>query len=902
MKQKTGFLLAAVLAIIIVLNCVGCSNLRGGENLLPDLLRNQIFIYDELENNSGISIYTLRFNDSGYYLYKDNGTGIISDGKADVNTDKSISFSDDKNISNASYTGSSFEEPSVTLTYNNTEMRFTPATETTEYVYLSYLGTFTGEINGKEAVLVLDRWFEWYLYTNGSLTKGIYEIFDDSTITLQTSAGKKYKGTVNKGNAEEFDIRNISFDLKIKGKKINFEYASANEKYDAAHAMGTYTLSLYSADVFEIHGIDGYLKAIGTLKDNEVIYFPREITNNIESEERYKFTVTSEEDIYYFPETTPLLPRSGNIDDETGYGIYWTAGTKLEFIKQSNKLNDVSATELFVDADTTGNNNFPDSGKGLDAVMPTIGKARPLVILIDFPDQHRPRHVMAEGVENALFSLDEPDSLSAYYYRSSYGKLTIEGSVYGWYRTKLQRNAYASDSEIMSEAIDYYINNEGLKLSDFDADNDGIVDSLYVLWAGNMEAGTNMWDSAYRSTWRESPSKWDRKITGYIFVPGSTIWSSVPPLICNTNSLVHETGHLLGLNDYYSYDTAEHRLNDGTVYTGGALEGGLGGMDMMDTNIGDHNVFSKWLLGWANPTVIEYEDLASLDENKTYRIKPSAMTGDALFIKVKTSDSLYTELFVIEAVSPILNFAEYSRLKESVVRVLHIENSLDEENLTGNWRGFGFKYDNSYTSTKYISIVEKDGKDDVLNFVPSKEGNKISYETTDYFVAGDKLTPNTYPNTNAYDACGNASIVTGLCIYIDDIEEDGTAVIRLGYSKVDNSLKLKRVTPQPQIVPYTEGNQKTIKADNAVIKFEFDKELAWSDDKSLEQIKVYNDQQLVEDVKIKLDGNTLSLSFGSALDADKSYTVVIPANILSAKNASDYKNNFNGIYGFITSK
>ncbi|MDE7124715.1 MAG: hypothetical protein K2N83_04430, partial [Eubacterium sp.] len=651
MKKRICFLSAAVAAVLILLVCAGCSNFNSKAELLPEILRNQTFIYDELENDvdSGNSLYTLRFTDSGYYLYKDNGTGVISDGTVTVNADKSLSFSDVKNIESASYAGSAFEEPSVTLVYNDYEMRFTPSTETTEYVYLSYLGTFTGQLNGKDAVLIFDRWFEWYLYTDGKLTRGTYEIYDDGAITLTTLNGKKYKGSVDKGEAEQFDIRNTTLDLKIGGKKGSFAYASADEKYDAAHAMGTYTLSLYPENVFEIHGVDGYLKALGTLSDNEVTYFPRAITNNIEdTEERYTFTVTNDEDIYYFPETTPLLPRSGNIDEETGFGIYWTAGTKLEFIKQTDSLNDVSALELFADADTTGSNHFPESGMGLDAVMPTIGEARPLVLLIDFPDQHRPRHVTAEGIENALFSLDEPDSLSAFYYRSSYGKLTIDGSVYGWYRTKLQRSAYASDSEIMSEAIDYYINNEGLKLSDFDADHDGVVDSLYVLWAGNLEAGTNMWDSAYRASWKDSPSKWECKVTGYIFVPGSTIWSSVPPLVCNTNSLVHETGHLLGLNDYYSYDTTERQRNDGSVYTGGALEGGLGGMDMMDTNIGDHNVFSKWLLGWAEPTVIEFEDIANLDENKTYRLKPSALSGDSIFIKLKSADSLYTELLVIE--------------------------------------------------------------------------------------------------------------------------------------------------------------------------------------------------------------------------------------------------------------
>ena len=55
---------------------------------------------------------------------------------------------------------------------------------------------------------------------------------------------------------------------------------------------------------------------------------------------------------------------------------------------------------------------------------------------------------------------------------------------------------------------------------------------------------------------------------------------------------MHETGHILGLPDYYDYD--------GSI----GPKGGLGGWDMMDYNWGDHNAFSKYLLGWIDPVVI----------------------------------------------------------------------------------------------------------------------------------------------------------------------------------------------------------------------------------------------------------------------------------------------------------
>ena len=63
-------------------------------------------------------------------------------------------------------------------------------------------------------------------------------------------------------------------------------------------------------------------------------------------------------------------------------------------------------------------------------------------------------------------------------------------------------------------------------------------------------------------------------------------------IIVDAHTFIHETGHLLGLDDYYDY-------ND---YRG--AKGGLYGADMMDNNIGDHGSVNKLLLGWIEPTVV----------------------------------------------------------------------------------------------------------------------------------------------------------------------------------------------------------------------------------------------------------------------------------------------------------
>lgn len=866
---------------------------------LPELLRGQTFIYDELETGEGSALYTLVFTEEGYRLYNDNGAGVISEGTAFLSGEKELVFQEGEEIFYGSYRGSAFEKPSVTLEYGGRTLEFEPDTDSGEYVYLSYLGVFEGEIRGEAALLILDRWYEFYLYTGEELVRGTYEIYEDGRVEFTTLDQEELAGRVEK--EEDFDVREIRFCLDLSQEEAVFTYAGDPVTYEAEHAMGTYTLALYDPDVFVIRGVDGYVKAMGTIDLGEVSYFPRSITDEAELDEKFTVSFTCQEEELIFPASTYLLPRSGNIDEETGRGSYWMAGTTLEFIRTgegeaetiSYEPRDVTGLEAPIRA------VFEDGKEELSQVMPSLGTAKPLVLLIDFPDYKRPRFISAQGMEEALFDLENRDSLGAWYYQSSYGSLTIDGTVLDWYRMEKDRGDYQSDREIMEEVLNYYIHEEGLDLSEYDGDGDGAVDSLYVLWAGNLDMDTFTWSCAYRSTWKDSPEEWGTAVTGYIFVPGTTVWSSVPPLVCNLNSLTHETGHLLGLNDYYSYDTTGRR-EAGEAYTGGALEGGLGGMDMMDANIADHNAFSKWLLGWLEPQVVEYEEIASLaSEERTYTLRPSNEEGDAIFVKLQESDSLFTELLVIEVVSPAGNAGELTRLKHPVVRILHADASLDEEGLEGNWNAYGFKYDNSYTTTKFISVLEADGKDEVLNYLPAVSGGRISYDPEDYYGEGDQITPYTYPSTDGYDAYGNAAVCNDLTITVESLSESGEAVIRLGYEDRREGLSITAVSPEPRIVPWTEETQGKMPADTSRITVTFDQEIEAAEDDSLSRILAVSGNQLLENYHLEIEGADLSLVFEEELEPNRDYTVVIPAGTVKGKESGE-TNGFNSIFGFVT--
>ena len=160
-------LVLALTALSLLL--AGC----GGEKTapsVPQVLQGSVFIYDELESGAGDSLYTLSFGSDGYILYRDGGTGILSVGSVQMETDGSLAFSGGKETFSGLYSGGSFRAPSLRLQFSEGKMTMVPATETTEDVYQAFLGVYEGTVDGRNALL--ERWKEFYLCLDGELTRG----------------------------------------------------------------------------------------------------------------------------------------------------------------------------------------------------------------------------------------------------------------------------------------------------------------------------------------------------------------------------------------------------------------------------------------------------------------------------------------------------------------------------------------------------------------------------------------------------------------------------------------------------------------------------------------------------------------------------------------------------------
>ena len=303
---------------------------------------------------------------------------------------------------------------------------------------------------------------------------------------------------------------------------------------------------------------------------------------------------------------------------------------------------------------------------------PSTGNRKLLVIPIEFKDKACSTLLYGcEGtraqIQNAFFGADSKNtfkSVTSYFNQSSFGKLHLKGKVSDWYKSQYTIEDMKTQSNsvdtIVKEACDWYKrNNQDFK--SFDTDKDGFLDGVVFIYGANFERDTPLW--AYKASTKLNSNKEDPRLKSYV-------WASYNFMSTNTFSVdahtyIHEVGHLFGLQDYYSDDRKQ-------VFQP------IGGMDMMDYNIGDHNTYSKMLLNWTRPYVVT--DNAKITINASYK------NGDCILIPAGTwNGSAMDEYLLIELYSPYgLNkydskvtytngIQEFSLMNKPGIKVMHVD-------------------------------------------------------------------------------------------------------------------------------------------------------------------------------------------------------------------------------------
>lgn len=254
----------------------------------------------------------------------------------------------------------------------------------------------------------------------------------------------------------------------------------------------------------------------------------------------------------------------------------------------------------------------------------THGEFRFLCILVNFADVKftisDPNTKFSNLLNQSGYSENGGTGSSYdYYYDNSNGAFAPTFDVYG--PVELSRNTSYYGGNGMSgsdtnpwalsyDAVEAAIEQCGLDLTQYDNNNDGVLDNVFFFYAGYNEAEGGPEDSI-----------WPHKSTGYGTFQGISVHTYACSSELRGNSgtnmagigtFTHEFGHVLGLPDFYDTD-----------YASNGMGSGLGSYSLMSTGCYNNNLntpphltyMERYMLSWA-------ETPKELTESGTYQLKP----------------------------------------------------------------------------------------------------------------------------------------------------------------------------------------------------------------------------------------------------------------------------------------
>jgi M6 family metalloprotease-like protein len=272
-------------------------------------------------------------------------------------------------------------------------------------------------------------------------------------------------------------------------------------------------------------------------------------------------------------------------------------------------------------------------------ITPVLGVVRVLVLAVTFQDLN-PTLSIAE-LRNEWFG-----TVPAYYHEASYGKLTITGQIYGWYKLPHTESYYGKDCHAINDADcsgtnqSWKIANDTIPLVENDV-NFTNYDYYVFLHAGTGQETSLMKNDIWSVTYLNASIRTNtRTITRFNIVPEL----EAPPNVPNGVWCV-EFAHNLGVPDLY--DTTRGPNNAKPI---------LGPWELMDKGSwnGDPpgslpahmTAWAKIRLGWINGSQLFVAPFGAT----TTSVDPTEITSNGVHaIKIPIgSDQNSTQYYLVE--------------------------------------------------------------------------------------------------------------------------------------------------------------------------------------------------------------------------------------------------------------
>ena len=345
------------------------------------------------------------------------------------------------------------------------------------------------------------------------------------------------------------------------------------------------------------------------------------------------------------------VEKSGNLiaTKQLAHEAHTRSQAELNLIAKQDKEKFFAYVNKIAEESENAYDNSPltrgpivDSGYGGVPYFPHTGSPKALVILAEFQDTTFTIQDTKKVFTNYLMNEDHFSDkrynqdqnykgVRGYFKDCSYGKFTPVFDVVGPIKLPKAHAVYGAGNDRMDllladacAAVDGMVN-----FADYDANNDGIVDLVYVIYAGHSantsgNKDTNIWPKSGTIT---ISNKFDGKSIRRYGVSnelnGSEKTSKNNKKINGIGLFCHEFSHTLGLPDIYAYNTdAENQDNQGMEY-----------WDIMDGGTGirggrvpaSYLAWEREVMGWMNidelKNDITINNLKSIDNGgKAYKI------------------------------------------------------------------------------------------------------------------------------------------------------------------------------------------------------------------------------------------------------------------------------------------
>ena len=250
---------------------------------------------------------------------------------------------------------------------------------------------------------------------------------------------------------------------------------------------------------------------------------------------------------------------------------------------------------------------------------------RGVVILVNFADKSfvtsNPQQTFSNLLNQEGYS-DNGGTGSAkdYFTDASNGQYSPTFDVYGPY-TLPQKMAYygandSNDEDVLPAQMVLdacQLANDDINFADYDLDNDGYIDNVFIYYAGYNEAEWGDDDTVWPHRWvvyngnSTGSRDFDGKIL-YDYACSSELKGNSGSNMCGIGTFCHEFSHVLGLPDLYDTEYSGHNT--------------LGSWDIMDyggySNNGrtppSFSSYERFYLGWLTPTILNSAANITIDE------------------------------------------------------------------------------------------------------------------------------------------------------------------------------------------------------------------------------------------------------------------------------------------------